>query len=115
MCQGHRRYRIYMLRYYLFLNQVGCIGLRRSSHDNVSAMPVYVEFNVDHGNQLCDVTWDRYTLFRLRRLNNPCPQLLFDRSIAGKKCYGVGLETFAPLDNFNTLADIVYRFNVYTK
>src|SRR5215467_4156493 len=87
--------------------EVGGVGLRGSSHDDITTMPVNIEFNVNASDQFSDVAWDGNPLLSLGCSCDAGAQFLFGCGILSQEGRRVGFVTFAPFNDLDTLANIL--------
>ena len=115
MSQGHRRYSVDVFRCDFICCKISGVGLCCSSHDDITAVPVNVEFNINAGDQFGDVTRDGYSLLGLGCTCDARSQFLFGCGILGEKCQWIGFVTFASFDDLDTLGNVLNRGDVYTE
>src|SRR6266567_3127801 len=113
--QGHRRYSVNMFRCYLFLPEVSRIGLRCPAHHDISAVSIYIEFNVDKRNEFGNLERNSHSFFQLRCSCDAGAELLFVAGILGQKCLGCGLEALSQFNDLNALLDIMDGCDIDTE
>src|SRR6266513_5500136 len=63
--KSHWCYRINMFGRYLLQTKISCKSLSCPTHDDISAMPVYIKLDVDECDQFSNIKRDGYLFFQL--------------------------------------------------